>query len=85
MGYSMGPHWLEEDWNQPLGWPPDNLIVGCVAQDYCGTTVFLSANPDYRADLSNLQGQVYDDTSELDAAIRQRIVAVEPETTGETI
>ena len=82
MGFSIGPHWLEEDWDASLGWPPDSQIAGTVFDGGCGYIQFQTANPEYRADLSDLQGQVYDDISELDAAIRQRIVTDQPETKG---
>ena len=72
MGMSIDPYWLKEDWDASNGWPPDDLIAGTVVDDGCGYIQFQTANPDYRADLSDLQGQVYDDISELDAAIRQR-------------
>lgn len=75
MGMSIGPHWLEEDWDASLGWPPDSQIAGTVFDDGCGYIEFQTANPEYRADLSDLQGQVYDDISELDAAIRQRLTS----------
>ncbi len=84
MGMSIGPHWLEEDWDPSLGWPPDNLIAGTVVDDGCGYIQFTKANPDHRANLSDLQSHVYGDISELDAAIRQRIVAAQPETEGDT-
>ena len=75
MGMSIGPYWLKEDWDASLGWPPDDLITGTVLDDGHGYIEFTAPNPDYRADLSDLQSQVYGDISELDAAIRQRLAS----------